>query len=83
MQLALPRFAMAEGPRYVHPPWPVMSESPAFEPDGATRGRGLPLFDGPYIVFISVLQPGRTYVILERGFTGCEEMWGLEGDDIV
>ena len=29
MDLALPRFEMAEGPRQVHPPWPVASESPA------------------------------------------------------
>ena len=29
MDLALPRFAMAERPRQVHPPWPVTSESPA------------------------------------------------------
>ena len=29
MDLALPRFAMAEGPHQVHPPWPVTSESPA------------------------------------------------------
>ena len=29
MELALPRFAMAEGPRQVHPPWSVTSESPA------------------------------------------------------
>ena len=29
MELALPRFAMAEGPRQVHPPWLVTSESPA------------------------------------------------------
>ena len=29
MDLALPRFAMAEGPHQVHPPLSVMSESPA------------------------------------------------------
>ena len=29
MDLVLPRFAMAEGPRQVHPPWSVTSESPA------------------------------------------------------
>ena len=29
MELALPRFAMTEGPRHVHPPWPVTSELPA------------------------------------------------------
>ena len=29
MDLVLPRFSMAEGPRRVHPPWPVASESPA------------------------------------------------------
>ena len=29
MELALPRFAMAEGPRQVHPPWSVTSEPPA------------------------------------------------------
>ena len=29
MDLTLPRFAMAEGPRQVHPPWSVKSESPA------------------------------------------------------
>ena len=37
MDLALPRFAMAEGPRQVHPPWSVTSELPALnqiEPRG-------------------------------------------------
>ena len=29
MELALPRFAMTEGPRHVLPPWPVTSEPPA------------------------------------------------------
>ena len=29
MELALPRFAMAEGPREEHPPWSVTSEPPA------------------------------------------------------
>ena len=29
MELVLPRFAMAEGPREEHPPWPVTSEPPA------------------------------------------------------
>ena len=29
MELTLPRFAMPEGPRHVHPPWPVISEPPA------------------------------------------------------
>ena len=29
MELALPRFAMVEGPRQVHPQWPVTSEPPA------------------------------------------------------
>ena len=29
MELALPRFTMAEGPRQVHPPWSVLSELPA------------------------------------------------------
>ena len=28
MDLALPRFAMAEGPRQIHPPWLVTSSSP-------------------------------------------------------
>ena len=45
MDLALPRFAMAEGPRQVHPPWSVMSESPAspalsqIEPRGGEDSR--------------------------------------------
>ena len=29
MELALPRFTMAEGPRVKHPPWPVAVEAPA------------------------------------------------------
>ena len=29
MELALPRFAMAEGPHVKHPPWPVTAEAPA------------------------------------------------------
>ena len=29
MELALPIFAMVEGPRQVHPPWSVMYESPS------------------------------------------------------
>ena len=45
MELALPRFAMAEGPRHVHPPWPVTSEPPAslapsqIEPRGGEDSR--------------------------------------------
>ena len=47
MELALPRFAMAEGPRHVHPPWPVRSEPPAsptprqIEPRGGEDSRCL------------------------------------------
>ena len=40
MELALPRFAMAEGPRYVHPPWPVMSEPPASPAPSQMEPRG-------------------------------------------
>ena len=40
MDLALPRFAMAEGPRQVHPPWPVTSESPASPAPIQTETRG-------------------------------------------
>ena len=29
VELALPRFVMAEGPHVEHPPWPVTSEPPA------------------------------------------------------
>ena len=45
MELALPRFAMPEGPRQVHPPWPVTSEPPAspapnqIEPCGGVDSR--------------------------------------------
>ena len=77
MELAIPRFAMAEGPRQVHPPWSVTSESPASpaqSQDRAARGRGLLLFDGPDIVFVGVPQFGRTFIIIERGVTGSEEM---------
>ena len=40
MDLALPRFAMAEGPHQVHPTWPVMSESPASPAPIQTETRG-------------------------------------------
>ena len=40
MDLALPRFAMAEGPRQVHPPWSVMSESPASPAPSQIEPRG-------------------------------------------
>ena len=40
MDLALPRFAMAEGPCQVHPPWPVTSESPASPAPIQTETRG-------------------------------------------
>ena len=40
MDLALPRFAMAERPRQVHPPWPVTSESPASPAIIQTETRG-------------------------------------------
>ena len=40
MDLALPRFAMAEGPRQVHPPWPVMTESPALPATFQSETRG-------------------------------------------
>ena len=45
MDLALPRFAMAEGPRQVHPPWSVKSELPTspalsqIEPRGGEDSR--------------------------------------------
>ena len=45
MELALPRFTMTEGPRQVHPPWSVTSESPAspaptqIEPRGGEDSR--------------------------------------------
>ena len=29
MELALPRFAVTEGPRQVHPPWSVATDPPA------------------------------------------------------
>ena len=40
MDLALPRFAMAEGPRQVHPPWSVTSESPALPALSQIKPRG-------------------------------------------
>ena len=40
MELALPRFAMTEGPRHVHPPWPVTSEPPASPVPSQTEPRG-------------------------------------------
>ena len=40
MELALPRFAMAEGPHYVHPPWPVTSEPPASPAPSQIEPRG-------------------------------------------
>ena len=40
MELALPRFAMAEGPRHVHPPWPVTSEPPASPAPSQIEPRG-------------------------------------------
>ena len=45
MELALPRFAMMEGPpppppRHVHPPWPVTSEPPASPSPSQIEPRG-------------------------------------------
>ena len=40
MELALPRFAMAEGPRVEHPPWPVTSEPPASPSPNQIEPRG-------------------------------------------
>ena len=40
MELALPRFAMAEWPRHVHPPWPVTSEPPASPAPSQIEPRG-------------------------------------------
>ena len=40
MDLALPRFAMAEGPHQVHPPWPATSESPTSPAPIQTETRG-------------------------------------------
>ena len=40
MDLALPRFTMAERPRQVHPPWSVMSESPASPAPSQIEPRG-------------------------------------------
>ena len=40
MDLALPRFAgLADGPRQVHPPWSVASDSPQLEPSGEEVSR--------------------------------------------
>ena len=40
MELALPRFAMTEGPRHVHPMWPDMSEPPASPAPSQIEPRG-------------------------------------------
>ena len=40
MDLTLPRFAMAEGPCAVHPPWLVTSESPASPAQSRIEPRG-------------------------------------------
>ena len=40
MDLASPRFVMAEGPCQIHPPWPVTSESPASPAPIQTEMRG-------------------------------------------
>ena len=40
MELSLPRFAMAEGPRQVHPPWSVKSQSPAWPAQSQIETRG-------------------------------------------
>ena len=42
MELALPRFTMAEGPRQVHLPWLVTSESPASPAQIEPRGERTP-----------------------------------------
>ena len=77
MNLALPRFAgLADGPRQVHPPWSVASDSPAspastqLEP----RGGGLTLFDGPAVGVVDVHQPGCAFVIIRGGVTGFDEI---------
>ena len=40
MELALPRFAMTEGPRRVHPPWPVATNPPASPAPSQIEPRG-------------------------------------------
>ena len=77
MYLALPRFAgLADGPHHVHPPWSVVSDSPASPaPNRATRGRGLPLFDGPDVGVVDVPQSGCAVVIIRGGVAGCGETW--------
>ena len=40
MELALPRFAMTEEPRHVHPPWPVTSEPPGSPSPSKIEPRG-------------------------------------------
>ena len=40
MELALPRFAMTEGPRQVHPPWSVATEPPASPAPSQIEPRG-------------------------------------------
>ena len=40
MELTLPRFTMAEGPRQVHPPWSVTSEAPASPAPNQIEPRG-------------------------------------------
>ena len=40
MELTLPRFAMVEGPRQVHPPWSVTSEPPASPSPSQIEPRG-------------------------------------------
>ena len=40
MELALPRFAMMEGPRRVHPPWSVATDPPASPAPSQIEPRG-------------------------------------------
>ena len=40
MELALPRFRIAEGPRVKHPPWPVATEAPALPSPNQIELRG-------------------------------------------
>ena len=75
MELALPRLTMAEGPRQVHPPWLVMSETPASpSPNQIEPRRGedsrcsmdQTSFSSVYLNLDTL-----THIFIERGDTGC------------
>ena len=65
VDLALPRFVeLGDGPRQVHPPWSIVSDSPASSATCRLDTSGEEDSSGPDVSVIGVSQPGYVVVVV-------------------